>query len=66
MTRRLAAACNGKNRCSYVIDYTIIGDPKPLCGKDYVAEWRCGDGRSQSESVSPEAGYRKTINLACE
>lgn len=26
-------ACNGKTRCDYVIDYTIIGDPKPYCAE---------------------------------
>lgn len=65
MTRRLGQACNGKARCDYVIDYTVIGDPRPFCGKTYVAEWRCG-GASHSATVPAEAGYRKSISLSCD
>lgn len=65
-TQHLRQACNGKSRCDYVIDYQVIGDPKVFCGKDYVAQWRCGQGSTHSATVAPEAGYRKTINLTCE
>jgi hypothetical protein len=65
MTRRLGQACNGKARCDYVIDYTVIGDPRPMCGKTYVAEWRCG-GVARSATVPAEAGYRKSISLSCD
>jgi hypothetical protein len=65
-TRHLAQECNGKRHCDYVIDYQAIGDPKPMCGKDYVAEWRCGNGQIRSASVQGEAGYRSTIAISCE
>ena len=64
MTRRLAAACNGRSACDYVIDYRVIGDPVFLCAKDYVARWRCG-GTTREARVSPEAGYARTISLSC-
>ena len=66
VTRHLAQACNGKAHCDYVIDYQIIGDPKVMCSKDYVARWRCGDGRSRSASVSPEAGFKRSVSLGCD
>ena len=65
-TQQLARACNGRTSCDYVIDWQVIGDPKPYCGKNYIAEWRCGDGRVRSASVPPEAGYQKTISLRCD
>ncbi|MDP1865936.1 MAG: hypothetical protein Q8L13_06275 [Bradyrhizobium sp.] len=55
VTSHLAMACNGKRSCDYVIDWQIIGDPKRFCGKDYVAEWRCGGAAVRSASVSPAA-----------
>jgi hypothetical protein len=66
VTSHLAQACNGKRSCDYVIDWRIIGDPKRFCGKDYVAEWRCGGAPVRSASVSPEAGYQKSISLRCD
>jgi hypothetical protein len=66
VTSHLAQACNGRRSCDYVIDWRIIGDPKPFCGKDYVAEWRCGGAPGRSASVSPEAGYLKSISLRCD
>jgi hypothetical protein len=65
-TEHLAAACNGRTNCSYVIDYQVIGDPAVGCSKDYIAEWRCaGDPSVHSATASPEAGFRKGIELAC-
>ena len=64
-TGQLARVCNGRTSCDYVIDWQVIGDPKRFCGKNYIAEWRCGDGRVRSASVPPEAGYQKTISLRC-
>jgi hypothetical protein len=65
-TSFLAAACNGKTDCVYIIDYTAIGDPANGCAKDYVAEWRCGtEPTIRRASATPEAGYKKTVELAC-
>ena len=66
VTQHLARACNGKGQCDYVVDYQIIGDPKLMCSKDYVAKWRCGDGRLRNASVPPEAGFGKLVSLSCE
>lgn len=66
VTQHIASACNGRNSCTYTIDYTIIGDPAYGCAKDYSAQWRCGvNQKTYSAFASPEAGYRKTIQLTC-
>jgi hypothetical protein len=65
-TGHLARACNGRASCSYVIDYQIIGDPAYLCAKTYIAEWQCGNSSQiYKAEVSSEAGYGKTVTLAC-
>ena len=62
----LRSTCNGKTNCPYVVDWTVIGDPKRNCAKDYVAKWQCvGAGTKVSPPVPPEAGYKKTITLTC-
>ncbi|MCP5366408.1 MAG: PKD domain-containing protein [Hyphomicrobiales bacterium] len=66
VTRHLAQACDGKDRCEYTIDYKVIGDPKYGCAKDYVAVWRCPDDDVwHSAGASPEAGFRKKVVLEC-
>jgi hypothetical protein len=65
-TSHLATACNGRADCAYKVDYTVIGDPAVGCGKDYVAERRCGGSREVRRTVAgPEAGFGKTVELRC-
>ncbi len=65
-TGHLAAVCEGKTTCDYIIDSRSIGDPAYGCPKDYVAEWQCGDNPEKlGTSVGPEAGYGKRIVLRC-
>lgn len=52
---------HGKRSCDYVIDRRIIGDPKPFCGKDYVIEWRCGDGPARRPNSPFTAAMLKFI-----
>ncbi|MDQ5986820.1 MAG: hypothetical protein CSYNP_02553 [Syntrophus sp. SKADARSKE-3] len=66
-TEHLAGACNSRTQCEYVINYQVIGDPAVGCGKDYVAEWRCGgDTTIHQASAAPEAGFNKKILLTCQ
>jgi hypothetical protein len=65
-TDSLGVACNGLTECTYTIDYRIIGDPVPGCGKDYRAEYTClGDPTVRSASVGGESGYGSQIVLSC-
>jgi hypothetical protein len=64
-TQHLASQCNGKDQCNYTVDYRVIGDPAVGCGKEYIAEWRCGSGPTKSKKASAEAGFGSVIVLTC-
>jgi hypothetical protein len=65
-TGTLAAACNGRSVCSYVVDYRLIGDPSPGCAKSYEATYSCNDGSPLRSAFSPpEAGLGSVLQLAC-
>jgi hypothetical protein len=65
-TKAIAAACNGRMRCDYQIDYRRLGDPAVGCRKDFTAYWECGDGSApRFARVPPEAGFDKLITLDC-
>jgi hypothetical protein len=67
VTKLLAAACDGKESCSYRVDYGVLGDPAPGCSKDYVATWKCGLGTEVFTSTAgPEAGIGANVTLWCE
>jgi hypothetical protein len=65
-TVHIATQCNGQKQCNYRIDYKAIGDPAPGCGKNYIAQWRCGKGPLQKSLVKPEAGLGSVITLSCQ
>ena len=62
----LKMQCEGQDVCDYVIDFKVLGDPKPNCAKDYEARWTCG-GSSEvhSAKVPGEAGFETHLQLAC-
>lgn len=59
VTQHLANACEGKQRCDYLVDHQTIGDPAYGCRKDYVYRWQCEGGQAhppvQEQRVAPEA-----------
>lgn len=63
-TANLARACDGKQECRYTVDFRAIGDPAPMCRKDYIAEWACG-GVSYRDTLPPEAGNGSVAGLFC-
>lgn len=66
VTAHLAATCNGKTTCDYMISAAVIGDPVPGKAKDYKAEWTCaGTTTVKTITVPPEAGFATVITLAC-
>lgn len=66
VTGHLADACNNTNKCSYTVDYKIIGDPRPRCGKTYEAEYKCrSQGTTKTVSAPPEAGMGAVVILDC-
>jgi hypothetical protein len=61
-TRDLAAACNSRQRCDYVVDADRLGDPSPSCAKTFSYRWQCvGDGPHppvSEQTVGAEASGR--------
>jgi len=72
VTEHLAATCNGQMVCDYSVDHNVIGDPAYGCRKQYVAEWKCGQGSGIHRAdaiIKPEdlgeAGYGSIVKLRC-
>lgn len=66
-TKDVGNGCDGKDRCNYVVDFKIIGDPAPGCTKDYELVYGCA-GTQTVKSVrifGEEAGLGKTVVLSC-
>jgi hypothetical protein len=63
-THAAAEACNGQEVCDFTLTPETLGDPAPLCAKDFRVHWTCPDGRSAETTVRAEA-LGKTIQLRC-
>lgn len=62
----LAAACNGKDECTFKVRVEQIGDPASGCPKDFTAAWICkGDRMIRSSSIPGESGFGSTLRLSC-
>lgn len=67
MTGVLASTCNGRDRCEYIVDYKVIGDPAPGCRKDFAAEWRCtGTAGLHHLTLPGEAGRGSLATIRCD
>jgi hypothetical protein len=65
-TAQLAGICNGTTSCDFVIDPAALEDPAPNCGKDFAAEWKCGDGNAVYSAVLPAlSGKNDKLRLNC-
>ena len=66
-TGHIAAECNGKEDCTYYVDYKKLGDPAVNCSKDYEVIYKCiPDGRQKKATLTPEAGWGdKAVRLTC-
>lgn len=65
-TMQVSNACNGQNNCDFTIDTTVLEDPSPNCGKDFVAEWKCGENSDvRSATLSSLTGKNDKLRLSC-
>jgi hypothetical protein len=66
VTAALTSACDkAKTTCLFAVDAVQIGDPAPGCGKDFIANWRCGnDQKVHQFYLTAEANGRSAL-LSC-
>ncbi|MCC8966353.1 acyltransferase [Bradyrhizobium sp. Pear76] len=65
-TAALAAACNGKDECTFSAGMTRISDPAPGCAKEVTAAWLCkGERTIRSGSAPVERAMVSALRLSC-
>jgi hypothetical protein len=64
VTTPLAQACDGRDRCEYRADYTLLGDPAVGCSKELAVDWRCGEVFHR-RVLPGEAGIGARLELTC-
>ena len=66
VTAALTSACDkAKTTSLFAVDAVQIGDPAPGCGKDFIANWRCGnDQKVHQFYLTAEANGRSAL-LSC-
>ena len=63
-TAAVVAACANKTgACDFVVDVGALGDPAPVCAKEFDVKWNCGS-ESRSAHLDGEANTGK-VTLAC-
>lgn len=65
-TALLAKACDGKTACDYAAEPVDLGAGQENCAKDFVAEWKCGNGSTVYSATLPAgAGKGEKLHLEC-
>lgn len=65
-TPLLAKACDGKSACDYAPEPVDLGVGQENCPKDFVAEWKCGNGSTVYSATLPAgAGKGEKLHLEC-
>jgi hypothetical protein len=66
VTDQIVTSCSGRFECSYVIDYTVLGDPAPGCAKEYELTYSCGASDIvKAVRIPGEAGFKRRVDLSC-
>lgn len=65
-TPQIAKACDGKTVCDYAVEPVELENAPANCPKDFVAEWKCGNGSTVYSAILPaDAGKSEKLHLAC-
>jgi hypothetical protein len=65
-TAALTSGCdNAKSTCMFTVDLAQLGDPANGCGKDFVANWRCGNDQNVHKFYLPVEASGKSVVLSC-
>jgi hypothetical protein len=66
MTAHLQQICDGQPSCAYRVDVRVVAD-RAGCGKNYVAEWTCGDDPAvRRAAAAAAAGPSSIVELRCD
>jgi len=61
-THGVINACGGRQYCVYRVDWRLIGDPRPGCGKDFHVGYICREGgRERGATLNPEASGHSVV-----
>jgi hypothetical protein len=65
-TAALTSACDkAKAACTFAVDVVQLGDPVDGCGKDFVANWRCGSDQTVHQFYLPPEAHGRSALLSC-
>jgi hypothetical protein len=65
-TPALASTCDkAKTTCVFAVDVVQLGDPANACGKDFVANWRCGSDQKIHQFYLPPEANGRSVALSC-
>jgi hypothetical protein len=65
-TKSIAAACDGKESCTYYVEAGKLGDPATGCQKNYFVQYFCSPYTDARVSrLAPEADG-KPVRLGCD
>ncbi len=66
-TTLLARACDGKSACDYAVEAVPLENAAASCGRDFVAEWKCGAAGVIYSATLPADAVSKheKLRLAC-
>jgi hypothetical protein len=65
-TAALTSACDrAKSTCIFAIDVVQLGDPSNGCGKDFIANWRCGSDQTVHQFYLPPEANGRSVVLSC-
>jgi peptidoglycan/LPS O-acetylase OafA/YrhL len=65
-TQFLIGSCNGEEKCRYVVDVNVLGDPANGCGKDFDVKWLCSDSDElYNVYIKGEAGLGSIAEIVC-
>jgi hypothetical protein len=66
VTAALTSACDkAKASCLFAVDAVQLGDPANGCGKDFVANWRCGSDQKLHQFYLPAEASGRSAVLSC-
>jgi hypothetical protein len=65
-TAALTKSCDkAKMTCVFAVDANQLGDPAAGCGKDFIANWRCGDDPKLHQFYVPAEAHGRSALLSC-